>query len=238
MIRRPPRSTLFPYTPLFRSADDGVNHEFCREIAAARRHHRGAHRQLSLDVHVRRELGPTPLLGPPHRGGGGIETGRGGADDRVGREEREIVHDHANHLPAASRERRYIRVASSGRRSRSSTMPSPYSAFALRGSSSIARSYAARAPGRSSTLFKASPSWYQAMARPGSASTTRRSSGTASLNNPLRDSTTPSAARASAWAGSLRSARSKSRWAARSCRAAVSRVARSTSSSTLSGSVA
>src|SRR3712207_7626119 len=28
MIRRPPRSTLFPYTTLFRSAVDGHEHEF------------------------------------------------------------------------------------------------------------------------------------------------------------------------------------------------------------------
>src|SRR5690348_17540250 len=27
MIRRPPRSTLFPYTTLFRSAADGLDHE-------------------------------------------------------------------------------------------------------------------------------------------------------------------------------------------------------------------
>src|SRR2546421_7976358 len=34
MIRRPPRSTLFPYTTLFRSVD---GHDVVREAAAARR---------------------------------------------------------------------------------------------------------------------------------------------------------------------------------------------------------
>src|SRR2546422_8171607 len=100
MIRRPPRSTLFPYTTLFRA------HHGCRRV----------------------------------------EAGRGGADERVGSEEREIVHDHADHLPAASRERRYIPVASSGRLKRASTMPRPYNALTFAGSSSTARLQAARGP--------------------------------------------------------------------------------------------
>src|SRR2546428_5654988 len=33
MIRRPPRSTLFPYTTLFRSRDSGYAHEFMRDVA-------------------------------------------------------------------------------------------------------------------------------------------------------------------------------------------------------------
>src|SRR5437870_8416400 len=37
MIRRPPRSTLFPYTTLFRSLD-----------------HRGGHRRIQLHAHARR----------------------------------------------------------------------------------------------------------------------------------------------------------------------------------------
>src|SRR2546430_13520351 len=68
MIRRPPRSTLFPYTTLFRS-------------------------------HVGRELGPAHLLEPPHRRGGGIETSRGGADDRVGRRSEE----HTSELQSQSK---------------------------------------------------------------------------------------------------------------------------------------
>src|SRR2546422_8021222 len=50
MIRRPPRSTLFPYTTLFRS----------------------------------------------HHGRRGVEARGGGADDGVGGETRQIVHDHAD----------------------------------------------------------------------------------------------------------------------------------------------
>src|SRR3712207_8898854 len=37
MIRRPPRSTLFPYTTLFRSAEHGRDHQVAR-------HHRARHR--------------------------------------------------------------------------------------------------------------------------------------------------------------------------------------------------
>src|SRR5256885_4758046 len=36
MIRRPPRSTLFPYTTLFRSADD--RHVLAADVAEVRRH--------------------------------------------------------------------------------------------------------------------------------------------------------------------------------------------------------
>src|SRR2546430_11254406 len=86
--------------------------------------------------------------------GGRSETGRGGRHDRHRCEEREIVHDHTDHLPVTSRERRYICVASSGRLSRSSTIPRPYSARVLRGSSSTARSYAASAPSSSSTWLR------------------------------------------------------------------------------------
>src|SRR2546422_6426155 len=38
MIRRPPRSTLFPYTTLFRSLDDQRNHRARASGAAPRRH--------------------------------------------------------------------------------------------------------------------------------------------------------------------------------------------------------
>src|SRR5256885_11074527 len=44
MIRRPPRSTLFPYTTLFRSVDGG-------DLEALRRHQR-----LELRAHLRSEL--------------------------------------------------------------------------------------------------------------------------------------------------------------------------------------
>src|SRR3712207_8615590 len=34
MIRRPPRSTLFPYTTLFRSATDGIGRAYAEELAS------------------------------------------------------------------------------------------------------------------------------------------------------------------------------------------------------------
>src|SRR4051812_49742171 len=36
MIRRPPRSTLFPYTTLFRSENEKTVTQFCRKLAAER----------------------------------------------------------------------------------------------------------------------------------------------------------------------------------------------------------
>src|SRR3712207_6961341 len=56
MIRRPPRSTLFPYTTLFRSAPDRHGH------GLARRRHRGGRRGRGLQ---RRRRGP----GVPRRAG-------------------------------------------------------------------------------------------------------------------------------------------------------------------------
>src|SRR2546430_13589557 len=50
MIRRPPRSTLFPYTTLFRSA-----HEGAEEVGAAVAH--------QGDHHLRRELPAVPVQG-------------------------------------------------------------------------------------------------------------------------------------------------------------------------------
>src|SRR5690242_21396557 len=41
MIRRPPRSTLFPYTTLFRSHSDGQRHQqLAAQVAAGDAHHR------------------------------------------------------------------------------------------------------------------------------------------------------------------------------------------------------
>src|SRR2546430_4668433 len=47
MIRRPPRSTLFPYTTLFRSADVGVT-----AVAAALREPQLAGRELTCGAHL------------------------------------------------------------------------------------------------------------------------------------------------------------------------------------------
>src|SRR2546426_8467180 len=58
MIRRPPRSTLFPYTTLFRSGDVEVGtprvHHALQEIAQARYGHGSCF--LALPLPVRREL--------------------------------------------------------------------------------------------------------------------------------------------------------------------------------------
>src|SRR2546430_8901296 len=62
MIRRPPRSTLFPYTTLFRSARDGgrevAGHRGDAEHTAARRHEAPlAERRARVeDRHARRRL--------------------------------------------------------------------------------------------------------------------------------------------------------------------------------------
>src|SRR2546430_7695051 len=44
MIRRPPRSTLFPYTTLFRSGVDVAEHVEVEEAVVERRHQRVGHR--------------------------------------------------------------------------------------------------------------------------------------------------------------------------------------------------
>src|SRR3712207_7642331 len=52
MIRRPPRSTLFPYTPLFRSEEDGGPRAFTRRF----RNECGSAREVGvLDVRLSRE---------------------------------------------------------------------------------------------------------------------------------------------------------------------------------------
>src|SRR3712207_7685492 len=74
MIRRPPRSTLFPYTTLFRSRDvlDGVG-----EVAVA-----------AGDADAREEA-LEHLAGRAHEGPSAVDVGRprGFADDRRGRSE-------------------------------------------------------------------------------------------------------------------------------------------------------
>src|SRR5690348_17358945 len=55
MIRRPPRSTLFPYTTLFRSGD-GEHAALLLVARAARDVRRGAARRGAVDLHVGDEL--------------------------------------------------------------------------------------------------------------------------------------------------------------------------------------
>src|SRR5256885_5269628 len=57
MIRRPPRSTLFPYTTLFRSRGDAlrdVRHSTARAVFG-----------LSLEISLLRMAGQRPSSGPP-----------------------------------------------------------------------------------------------------------------------------------------------------------------------------
>src|SRR2546426_6235757 len=55
MIRRPPRSTLFPYTTLFRSHLRGVEHALAGELIGVPLAHRG--RLLDALVHERLGVG-------------------------------------------------------------------------------------------------------------------------------------------------------------------------------------
>src|SRR3712207_9274490 len=52
MIRRPPRSTLFPYTTLFRSSSADEDHEAWRDRAAQH----GAHPTQVIDRHYFRSI--------------------------------------------------------------------------------------------------------------------------------------------------------------------------------------
>ena len=74
---------------------------------------RGSRLQLLL------ETGSSDMLELPERRSSGFQRVRGGSNHRVRLDEREIVDYHANHLPARSRERRYMCWASSGRFKRS-----------------------------------------------------------------------------------------------------------------------
>src|SRR3712207_7520764 len=63
MIRRPPRSTLFPYTTLFRSAGDGADGRGARLPLVL---DRGGHRPRGVLV-ARRGLGCGTVVGARHR---------------------------------------------------------------------------------------------------------------------------------------------------------------------------
>src|SRR5258708_31815484 len=56
MIRRPPRSTLFPYTTLFRSLDDDALVRHRRDIGAARRARAHDHGDLRNALRRHRRL--------------------------------------------------------------------------------------------------------------------------------------------------------------------------------------
>src|SRR3712207_7616945 len=68
MIRRPPRSTLFPYTTLFRSIDHRVLADMSTEIDEGR-HENDARRDIGATAHDRARNGakacsPEPVLAP------------------------------------------------------------------------------------------------------------------------------------------------------------------------------
>src|SRR2546430_10579842 len=94
MIRRPPRSTLFPYTTLFRSADAGRGRP--RGTAVGRQW---------LAYHATRSRGPAPARGPGgtaprsplprHRGGVGEGLRSPDTGGRAGRPARVATRPHA-----------------------------------------------------------------------------------------------------------------------------------------------
>ena len=76
MIRRPPRSTLFPYTTLFRSADAGDKGPCGRVAEGSRRtdsHRRG---REAASGHIG-QGGPGAKMGTAGRGGDNGREGRG-----------------------------------------------------------------------------------------------------------------------------------------------------------------
>src|SRR3712207_8803242 len=77
MIRRPPRSTLFPYTTLFRSADEEAKHEPDRRGAATSLRGDGPHADLR-DLVLRDPAGRGGLMRTslPHESKKEPEIGR------------------------------------------------------------------------------------------------------------------------------------------------------------------
>src|SRR3712207_7390945 len=74
MIRRPPRSTLFPYTTLFRSEGVGGRQQLLQLEHLLARAHRGAR--------VVRRVDDDQAGARRHRGGDLVEVGAEGARDR------------------------------------------------------------------------------------------------------------------------------------------------------------
>src|SRR3989442_2947762 len=69
MIRRPPRSTLFPYTTLFRSVDEGIGdagHEVRRPRPRAAHTDAGAPGRAAVRVSHRSEEHTSELQSRPH----------------------------------------------------------------------------------------------------------------------------------------------------------------------------
>ncbi len=99
-------------------AEDEVHDVFGGKIAAAR-DDRGAGRQLVAHSALLDELRPRGVVEAPQGRSQGLESGRCRAGHRVRRDGREVARDDVDHRRPTSRERRYMRAASSGRPSRS-----------------------------------------------------------------------------------------------------------------------
>src|SRR5689334_24365465 len=54
MIRRPPSSTLFPYTTLFRSETDALRRTLLQDLVAIERHSNGLHQTVVAEEEARR----------------------------------------------------------------------------------------------------------------------------------------------------------------------------------------
>ena len=116
-------------------------------------------RKRLLEAELGGERGARGGLQTAEQGSGRTEVRVHRADERRTLEEREIVDADFDHFRCASRARWYAAVASSGRPSRSSTMPIPFKARQFVGSSRTAVSYASRASSNRSVWLNASPSW-------------------------------------------------------------------------------
>src|SRR3712207_8379539 len=93
MIRRPPRSTLFPYTPLFRSHQRGPANRLRVELAEAVAVRLATARQIDADAGDEEEQEPDrPNRAPPGRGDGDECDG----DGKLDRKSTRLNSSHAN----------------------------------------------------------------------------------------------------------------------------------------------
>src|SRR2546428_13989657 len=96
------------------AANRGENDELGGEVAPGRGDDRRADGELAAQPDAILKFLSAENLQAAQRGCRGVETSRGGTDESISGERREIVHEYANHLPGLSRERREIVRASSG----------------------------------------------------------------------------------------------------------------------------
>src|SRR3712207_6921328 len=92
MIRRPPRSTLFPYTTLFRSAVDAG----AARLAVPEQVDRGAVQPLRMGVGLGEETGDHAGAEPPGAGVGHRLAGQQSQEVRLDRKSTRLNSSHAN----------------------------------------------------------------------------------------------------------------------------------------------